>query len=102
MGGGGLFSAGNSTNPMSWSYQPGPQAIGDGTTQLKLKAVPNDPCSPTPEMEAFLTVILDQNPEIIVKTGDKILCEGVYNEITSDIVDFENEDAARVSMFVLS
>ena len=91
MGGGGSFSAGNSTDPMSWSYKPGPQAIGDGTTQLKLKAIPNDPCSSTPEMEAFLTVILDQNPEIIVKTGDKILCEGVYNEITSDIVDFEND-----------
>ena len=42
-------------------------------------------------MEAFLTVILDQNPEIIVKTGDKILCEGVFNEITSDIIDYEND-----------
>ena len=73
MGGGGSFSAGNLTDPMSWSYQPGSKAIDDKTTQLKLTAVPNDPCSSTPEMEAFLTVILDQNPEIIVKTGDKIL-----------------------------
>ena len=91
LGGGGSFSAGNTTDPMSWSYKPGPQAIDDGTTQLKLTAVPNDPCSSTPEKEAFLTVILDQNPEIIVKTGDKILCEGVYNEITSDVIDFEND-----------
>ena len=91
LGGGGSFSAGNTTDPMSWSYQPGSQAIDDGTTQLKLTAVPNDPCSSTPEMEAFLTVILDQNPVITVKTGDKILCEGVFNEITSDIIDFEND-----------
>ena len=72
MGGGGSFSAGNTTDPMSWSYQPGSNAIDTESTQLKLTAVPNNPCSSTPEMEAFLTVILDQNPEIIVKTGDKI------------------------------
>ena len=91
MGGGGLFSAGNATDPMSWSYQPGSTAITNKTTQLKLTAVPNSPCSSTPEMEAFLTVIVDQNPDIILKTGDKILCEGIYNEITSDIVDFNND-----------
>ena len=91
MGGGGSFSAGNTADPMSWSYQPGSNAIDTGSTQLKLTAVPNNPCSSTPEMEAFLTVILDQNPEIIVKTGDKILCEGVFNEITSDIIDYEND-----------
>ena len=91
MGGGGLFSAGNATDPMSWSYQPGSTAITNKTTQLKLTAVPNSPCSSTPEMEAFLTVIVDQNPEIILKTGDKILCEGIYNEITADIVDFNND-----------
>ena len=91
MGGGGFFSAGNATDPMSWSYQPGSTAITNKTTQLKLTVVPNSPCSSTPEIEAFLTVIVDQNPEIILKTGDKILCEGIYNEITDDIIDFNND-----------
>ena len=53
MGGGGSFSAGNTADPMSWSYQPGSNAIDTGSTQLKLTAVPNNPCSSTPEMEAF-------------------------------------------------
>ena len=53
MGGGGLFSAGNATDPMSWSYQPCSTAITNKTTQLKPTAVPNSPCSSTPEMEAF-------------------------------------------------
>ena len=91
IGGGGTFSAGDATDPSTWSYQPGNLAIDNGNTQLKLTVSPISPCSPTPEMEAFLSVIVDQNPNITVSSGEKILCEGVYNEIGSDIVAYEHD-----------
>ena len=91
IGGGGTFSAGDATDPSTWSYQPGNLAIDNGNTQLKLTVSPISPCSPTPEMEAFLSVIVDQNPNITVSSGEKILCEGVYNEIGYDIVVYEHD-----------
>jgi hypothetical protein len=95
--GGGNVVGGDSLDPTSWSYDPGSLAIDNETATLELVVIPNSPCPANEVTPQTLVILLNKTPEIILNAGNEIFCENDYNEITSNVLQYENISQSDIS-----